>query len=87
HPGQTSDVISLPGDNRVVFRVVSRTAADESGLASQKDEIREQLLSQKQALAYELYRTNLKQMLLKSGELKLNNSAMKQFLASYERTP
>jgi peptidyl-prolyl cis-trans isomerase D len=87
HPGQTSDVISLPGDNRVVFRVVSRTAPDESGLASQKDEIREQLLSQKQALAYELYRTNLKQMLLKSGELKLNDSAMKQFLASYERTP
>jgi peptidyl-prolyl cis-trans isomerase D len=84
-PGQTSDVVSLPGNNSVVFRVVSHTPASEAGIAGQQEQIREELLNRKQAVAFELYRQNLKQQLLRSGELKLNDSAMKQFLASYER--
>ncbi len=84
-PGQTSDVVSV-GSTSIVFRVVSHTPPDESSFAQQQDQIREQLLSQKRSLAFELYRQNLKQQLLRSGELKINDAGMKQFLASYERT-
>jgi len=81
-PGKSSGVLSVEG-NDVVIHVVSRTPPDESEFAAQKDQIREELLTQKRSLAYEIYRQNLKQQLLRSGELKLNDAAMKTFLASY----
>jgi peptidyl-prolyl cis-trans isomerase D len=83
--GQTSDAVSV-GNNHVVFRVVSRTPADESGFAAQQDRIAEELLERKRSLAWELYQQNLKQQLRASGELKMNEAAMKAFLASYQRT-
>ena len=82
-PGQTSDVIAV-GGNQVVFRVVSVTPANEAGLPSQAEQIAEQLLEQKRTTAFEVFRQNLKQQLLRSGELKLNETAMKNFLASYK---
>ena len=84
-PGQTSDVVSL-GANRVVFRVVARTPAAEADLPSQQDQIAEELLERKRNLAWEIYEQNLKQQLLSSGELKMNDSAMKKFLALYEKS-
>ncbi len=83
-PGQSSDVVSLSGSS-VVFRVVSHTPASEADLAAQKDRLAEELLERKRNLAFQVYRQNLKQELLRSGELKLNDEAMKQFLASYQR--
>ncbi len=83
-PGQTSDVVPVAGSN-VVFRVVSHTPANEADLAHQQDQIAEQLREQKRTLVFEIYRQNLKQQLLRSGELKMNDDGMKQFLALYQR--
>src|SRR5208337_5061000 len=81
--GQTSDVISLR-TNSVVFRVVSHTPANDADLKSQQDQITEELLDRKRSLAFELYRQNLKLQLVKSGELKMNAGALKQFIALYQ---
>ncbi len=80
--GQTSDVISL-GENSVVFRVVSHTPANDADLAQQRDRITEELLDRKRSLAFELYHQNLKLQLVQTGELKLNATALQQFIALY----
>jgi len=84
-PGQTSDALSV-GTDYIVFKVVSQTPADEASFAQQQEQIREQLLTQKRSLAFEIYRQNLKQELQRSGKLKINDSALKQFLSGYERS-
>ncbi len=81
-PGQTSGVLPVEG-NDVVLHVVSHTPPDQSKFASQEGQIREQLLAQKRSLAFEIYRQNLKQQMIRSGKLKINEAAMKTFLASY----
>jgi peptidyl-prolyl cis-trans isomerase D len=81
--GQTSDVVSLGGKS-VVFRVASHTPANEADFAAQRDQITEELLEQKRSLAFELYRQNLKLHLERTGELKMNPAALKQFIALYE---
>ncbi|HEV2382968.1 MAG TPA: peptidyl-prolyl cis-trans isomerase [Terriglobia bacterium] len=81
-PGQASGVLTV-NSNKVVFQVVSHTPADESAFAAQQNEIRQQLLDQKKAFAWEIYRKNLKQDLIRQGKLKINQEAMKQLLASY----
>lgn len=83
-PGQTSDVVSVSG-GKAVFRVLSRTSANEADLSSQQDQIAEQLLERKRSLVFEFYKKELKQQLLRSGELKMNDAAMKQFLAAYQK--
>jgi peptidyl-prolyl cis-trans isomerase D len=83
NPGQTSDVISL-GANSVVFRVVARTPANNAEFAQQRDRITEDLLERKRSLAFELYRQNLKRQLIKSGDLKMNATALQQFIALYQ---
>ncbi|MFB3920660.1 MAG: peptidyl-prolyl cis-trans isomerase [Terriglobia bacterium] len=85
NPGQTSDAVQV-GGNRVVFRVVARTPAVEADLPSQQDQIAEELVERKRSLAWELYQKNLKEKLLASGELKINEAAMKSFLATYKTT-
>jgi hypothetical protein len=81
--GQTSDVVSV-GTRSVVFRVLSHTPANEADFAAQRDQITEELLEQKRSLAFELYCQNLKLQLERSGELKMNPAALKQFIALYE---
>jgi peptidyl-prolyl cis-trans isomerase D len=82
-PGQTSGVLTAEG-NEVVIHVLSHTPPDQSNFASQEAQIREDLLTQKRSLAYEIYRQNLKKQLIASGQLKMNEQGMKTFLASYE---
>jgi peptidyl-prolyl cis-trans isomerase D len=83
NPGQTSGVVSV-GMNSVVFRVVSHTPANDADFASQQDRITEELLDRKRNLAFELYRQNLMAQLMKSGEVKMNAGALKQFVALYK---
>jgi peptidyl-prolyl cis-trans isomerase D len=83
--GGVSDVVSV-GSNRVVFRVLSRQVPEESELAAQQQAAGEELLARKRTMAWEIYRQSLKQQMLASGKLRLNDSGMKQFLASYQRT-
>jgi peptidyl-prolyl cis-trans isomerase D len=84
-PGQTSGVVTA-GVNQIVFRVVSHTPADESTVGAQQDQLRQQLLDQKRALAYEIYRKNLKRELIRQGKLKINQDALKQLVSSYTKT-
>ena len=83
-PGQTSDVITS-GANQIVFRVLTHTPANEADLPSQQDQIAEELVNQKRDLAFQIYRRNLKLQLIRSGELKINNAAMKQFQSNLQR--
>jgi peptidyl-prolyl cis-trans isomerase D len=83
NPGQVSGVVPL-SNNSGVFKVVSHTPANEADLPAQRDQIREELLDRKRNLAFEIYRENLKDQLLRSGELKMNDAAMKQFIANYQ---
>ncbi len=81
--GRASDAVSL-GEKSVVFRVVSHISASDAALAGQQDKLREELLVRKRTLAFEIYRENLKQTLIRDKELRLNESGMKQFLKSYQ---
>ena len=83
NPGQTSDPVSV-GTNGVVFRVVSHTPANDADFASQRDRITEELLDRERNLVFELYRQNLMFQLMKSGEVKMNAGALKQFIALYK---
>jgi peptidyl-prolyl cis-trans isomerase D len=83
-PGKTSDVLPA-GANSVVFNVLAHTPAVEANLPQQQDQISEELVQRKRSLAFEIYRKNLKQKLVKSGELKLNDAAMKQFMGTYAK--
>ena len=83
-PGQTSDVAAA-GTNSVVFHVLSHTPPNEADFAAQQGQIAEDLLGRKREVAFEIYQQNLKQWLLQSKELKMNDAAMKQFLASYAK--
>ncbi len=84
NPGQASDVVQL-GEKSIVFRVVSHTPANEADLAGQQDQIREELLERKRTLAFEIFRQNLKQELVRGKALRINETGLKQFLSSYER--
>lgn len=83
--GQTSGVVNV-SNNRVVFQVLSHTPANEADFAAQKDQIAEQLVEQKRELAFELYEQNLKQQMISSGKLKINDQVMKQYLSTYQHS-
>jgi peptidyl-prolyl cis-trans isomerase D len=83
--GQTSDSVSV-GANSAVLRVLSRTPPNEADFPSQRDQIAEELMARKRTLTWEIYRQSLKQRLLSSGQLKMNEAGMKQFLASFEKS-
>lgn len=83
-PGQGSDVVPV-GVNNVVFRVLSHTPANEADFPTQRDRIREDLSQRKRAQAFEIFRQNLKQELLRTHELKMNDAGMQQFLALYRK--
>jgi len=83
--GQTSDVVSV-GANSTVFHVLSRTPPNEADFLPQQDQIAEELLARKRTLSWEIYRQSLKQRLLSSGQLKMNDAGMKQFLAAYQKS-
>jgi peptidyl-prolyl cis-trans isomerase D len=83
NPGHVSDVVPL-NSNSSVFKVISHAPANEADLGAQRDQIREELLDRKRSLAFEIYRENLKDQLLRRGELKMYAAAMKQFISNYQ---
>lgn len=83
NPGQVSTVITA-GTNQVLFKVVTHTPANEADFAAQRDQLSEELLDQKRDLQFEIYRSNLKDQFIHSGKLKMNETGMKTFLASYQ---
>ena len=83
--GQSSDAVPV-GANSTVIHVLSRTPPNEADFLPQRDQIAEELVARKRTLAWEIYRQSLKQRLLSSGQLKMNDAGMKQFLASYQKS-
>jgi peptidyl-prolyl cis-trans isomerase D len=83
-PGQTSDPVTIGPALTVVFRVISHTPATEADFAAQQSQIAEELLERKRMVAFEIYQQNLKEQMLRSGELKMNDAALKQFLSQYQ---
>src|SRR5262249_34038632 len=83
--GQVSDPVTV-GNNQVVFRVLARIASDESAPGRLVDQLSEEVLERKSTITWELYEQKLKDRLKASGELKVNDAAMKNFLATYQRT-
>ena len=81
--GQVSSVVTV-GSNQVLFKVLSHTPPNEADFAAQSGQVREELLDQKRDLEFEIYRQNLKDQAIRSGQLKLNQAGMKTFLATYE---
>lgn len=81
--GEVSSAIPV-GSTYVVFQVVSHTRANEADFAAQQATIAAQLLQQKRDLAFQIYQNNLKQLLIRSGKLKINAQAMKTFLSAYQ---
>jgi len=81
--GETSGVVPV-GGRSLVFKLVAHTAPDEADFAKQRDQITEELLDRKRNLSFELYEQNLKAQLVRTGDLKLNNAALQQFIALYK---
>ncbi len=84
-PGQTSSPVAV-GTTYVVFKVLSQSPADEAAFAAQQPQIADQLLQQKRDLDFQIYQDNLKESLLHSGKLKINESAFKSLVAGYTQT-
>jgi len=85
--GQASVVFSMkPGDisgpinsgaNGVVISLVQVQAPTEADFAAKRDQIRDMLMQGKQQEIFELYVTNLRGQMEKSGKIKVNQEEMK----------
>lgn len=83
HEGDVSTPSQM-GANTVVYQLEALTPANEADFAAQRDTIAEQLAAQKRSMAFEIYRQNLKQQLIASGELKVYEPAIRQFISTYQ---
>jgi peptidyl-prolyl cis-trans isomerase D len=75
--GETSPAINL-GSSWVVFRVSERQEAQSEELEKQRVGIHQELLQSKQQLAYEAFRTNLKDRMRREGKLRVNEDNVKR---------
>jgi peptidyl-prolyl cis-trans isomerase D len=82
-PGDVSAPAQM-GANTVVYQLAALTPANEADFAAQRDTVAEQLAAQKRNVAFEIYRQNLKQQLIASGELKMYEPAIHQFVSTYQ---
>jgi peptidyl-prolyl cis-trans isomerase D len=75
--GQVSQPTQVAG-NWLVYRVVGHQPANPADLATQSDQIKQQLLQAKQTAAFEAFRTALEDRLKKEGKLTINPDVMKR---------
>ena len=75
--GQVSPPTQVAG-NWLVYRVVGHQPATPADLATQSDQIKQQLLQAKQTAAFEAFRTALEDRLKTEGKLTINADAMKR---------
>ncbi|HEY6465458.1 MAG TPA: peptidyl-prolyl cis-trans isomerase [Candidatus Acidoferrales bacterium] len=79
--GKTSSPINLSG-NWLVYRVAARNEPNPDDLASQRDDIKQQLLQSKQDAAFEAFHTSLVDQLQKEGKLVIHSDVLAQFTKS-----
>jgi peptidyl-prolyl cis-trans isomerase D len=75
--GQTGDPVFL-GANWVVYRVAQHDPVSQDDFDKQKSKIEAQVLQQKRQMAYEFFRTALKNRLQQEGKLKVNPENLKK---------
>ncbi|MGB8540715.1 MAG: peptidyl-prolyl cis-trans isomerase [Candidatus Acidiferrales bacterium] len=75
--GQVSPPTQVAG-NWLVYRVVGHQPANPADLATQSDQIKQQLLQAKQTAAFEAFRAALEDRLKNEGKLTINADAMKR---------
>jgi peptidyl-prolyl cis-trans isomerase D len=74
-PGDISGPI-ITGDNGAVLSVVDRQAPTDQDFAAKKDQIRDNLLQQKQAEVFNLFLGNLRDSMTKAGKIKVNEKEL-----------
>ena len=74
-PGDISGPISS-GNAGAVLQVADRQAPTEQDFAAKKDQIRDQLMQQKQAEVFGLFAANLRDTMQKSGKVKINQKEL-----------
>jgi peptidyl-prolyl cis-trans isomerase D len=74
--------ISMP-QQKVVVKVLAHVAVDASGLAMQRDSLREQLKSQKAQDREKLFETGLVDSLTRAGKIKLHKDVITKLESSY----
>jgi len=79
--GQVSAPAQIAG-NWVVYRIVSRQAADPADFPKQRDSIEQQLLRTKQEAAFAAFRTALVDRLKKEGKLSINSEVVNRLTKS-----
>jgi peptidyl-prolyl cis-trans isomerase D len=75
--GQVSPPAQVAG-NWLVYRVVGHQPANPADLATQSDQIKQQLLQAKQTAAFEAFRAALEDRLKKEGKLVINADVLKR---------
>ena len=75
-PGDISGPINS-GANGVVIAVTEVQAPSEADFAAKRDQIRDSLLQGKEQELFELFVTNLRDQMEKSGKIKINQEEMK----------
>jgi peptidyl-prolyl cis-trans isomerase D len=75
--------INIP-DGEVVAKVVSHVAPDMSQLDAQRNQIRDDLKQQKARDRNMLFEAGVRDQLIKSGKLKVNNQALQRLIANYQ---
>jgi peptidyl-prolyl cis-trans isomerase D len=75
-PGEISGPI-ISGANGVVLAITDVQAPSEADFAAKKDQIRDQLLQTKEQELFQLFVTNLRDQMQKSGKIKINQDELK----------
>jgi peptidyl-prolyl cis-trans isomerase D len=75
-PGEISGPI-LSGGDGAVLELIDNQKPPESDFASKRDAIRDQLLQSKQQELFELFASNLRTQMEKSGKIKINQDELK----------
>jgi peptidyl-prolyl cis-trans isomerase D len=75
-PGEISGPVTS-GSNGAVLQVTDRQEPSSADFAQKQDQIRDQLLQQKQNELFGLFVTNLRQQMEKTGKIKINQEELK----------
>ncbi len=79
--GQVSAHSDTAG-NWLVYRIITREAANPEELAKQKSDIEQQILTTKQTNAFAAFKTALEDRLTKEGKITINTDVMNRFTKS-----
>jgi peptidyl-prolyl cis-trans isomerase D len=75
-PGEISGPVNA-GNNGVVLSVLEKQEPTDQDFAAKKDQIRDNLLRARQQDIFEMFISNLRQQMEKSGKIKINEQEMK----------